>query len=215
MANVLLDAIYDATEVALRQNNMLEKIMIVKDLANFQMIIKLKNWEKLKLEDEVDSYGDFELRKVHSFDDLEEDILSGHVSASAIIKEEFTDDTVDDIKSEGSVLLAHEPITPPTPLIAPHSQLSEGSRMNERVQSIRLSSYEETLPDPKREIRNLSDPPDNEEEPERLAKKTTFREKITEEKKLEPLKKRAKEKKARARGSVAFVWGRGHVPFIT
>ena len=122
MADVLLDAIYDVTKVALRQNNMFDQIVIVKDHANFRIIVKLKNWATLQLEDQVDSDDACDSHM------NEEACHSGQIFASAIIKEELADETIADFKSSGCGSLECEP-TPPTstPLIASHSPVNEGS----------------------------------------------------------------------------------------
>ena len=63
MADVLLDAIYEVTRVALKENNMHDQITLLKDHANFRMIIKLKNWAKLIIGDEADSDAELEVRQ--------------------------------------------------------------------------------------------------------------------------------------------------------
>ena len=55
MADVILDAVFEVVKLALSQNNMLEEISPLRDYANFQLILKLKAWTQLNIENESET----------------------------------------------------------------------------------------------------------------------------------------------------------------
>ena len=197
MADVLLDTIYEITKVALQQNNMHDQIIILKDHANFRMIVTLKNWTKLELYKEVVSDDDVcdPLLSIPQAE-LDGDIQPCHLSTPAIIKEELSDEIMDNLCSDG--LIKCELVSPQTQPNAFPSHMNGGARKSERVKKMVLGSLKETSAE--FEFKNETfDDPEETEKLKRLARKKKYRERKREKKRLELQKKREKEKKDRAR----------------
>ena len=53
MADELLDAIMEVVKIALSGNQMLDEIALQKDTSNYCLVLKLKNWTKLAISEEV------------------------------------------------------------------------------------------------------------------------------------------------------------------
>ena len=100
MAEMLLDALYDVASVALRLNHMHNKIIILKEHANFRLIVKLKNWTNINLgnvgESDEDAY-DHHL----SDDQADSGVLTCHVTAGSVVKEEDIHDTGSSVSNVG------------------------------------------------------------------------------------------------------------------